>query len=168
MTGVQTCALPISLASRQPVAFIQVEVETLTQLREALDAGVNMVLLDNMELPVLREAVGLWLDESLLTGESLPIAKHADPLPAVTPLADRRNLVFSGTQVVAGRGSAVVTATGRHSELGRIAGLVETTPDPPTPLETRIAAFGRHIQLCPPQGFGLQNLLRGPHMLGCL
>jgi nicotinate-nucleotide pyrophosphorylase (carboxylating) len=46
-----------ALASRQPVAFIQVEVETLTQLREALDAGVNMVLLDNMELPVLREAV---------------------------------------------------------------------------------------------------------------
>jgi magnesium-transporting ATPase (P-type) len=83
--------------------------------------------------------------EAALTGESLPVAKHAEPLPAVTPLADRRNLVFSGTQVVAGRGTAVVTATGQHTELGRIAGLVETTPDPPTPLETRIAAFGRHM-----------------------
>jgi uncharacterized membrane protein YedE/YeeE len=41
------------------VAFIQVEVETLTQLREALDAGVTMVLLDNMDLPTLREAVAM-------------------------------------------------------------------------------------------------------------
>ncbi len=48
-----------ALASRQPVAFIQVEVETLAQLREALDAGVTMVLLDNMELPNLREAVAM-------------------------------------------------------------------------------------------------------------
>ena len=48
-----------ALASRQPVAFIQVEVETLAQLREALDAGVTMVLLDNMELPTLREAVAM-------------------------------------------------------------------------------------------------------------
>ena len=46
-----------ALASRQPVAFIQVEVETLAQLREALDAGVTMVLLDNMDLPTLRQAV---------------------------------------------------------------------------------------------------------------
>jgi len=48
-----------ALASRQPVAFIQVEVETLTQLREALDAGVTMVLLDNMDLPTMREAVAM-------------------------------------------------------------------------------------------------------------
>ena len=48
-----------ALASRQPVAFIQVEVETLAQLREALDAGVTMVLLDNMQLPTLREAVAM-------------------------------------------------------------------------------------------------------------
>ena len=48
-----------ALANRQPVAFIQVEVETLAQLREALDAGVTMVLLDNMELPTLREAVAM-------------------------------------------------------------------------------------------------------------
>ena len=48
-----------ALASRQPVVFIQVEVETLAQLREALDAGVTMVLLDNMELPTLREAVAM-------------------------------------------------------------------------------------------------------------
>ncbi len=48
-----------ALAGRQPVAFIQVEVETLTQLREALDAGVTMVLLDNMDLPTMREAVAM-------------------------------------------------------------------------------------------------------------
>ncbi len=46
-----------ALAATRPVAFIQVEVETLAQLREALDAGVTMVLLDNMDLPTLREAV---------------------------------------------------------------------------------------------------------------
>ncbi len=48
-----------ALASTRPVEFIQVEVETLTQLREALDAGVTMVLLDNMDLPTIREAVAM-------------------------------------------------------------------------------------------------------------
>jgi nicotinate-nucleotide pyrophosphorylase (carboxylating) len=48
-----------ALASHKPVAFIQVEVETLVQLREALEAGVTMVLLDNMDLPTLRQAVAL-------------------------------------------------------------------------------------------------------------
>jgi len=52
-----TAAVRAAQALRAPVAFIQVEVETLKQLQEALDAGVTMVLLDNMDLPTLREAV---------------------------------------------------------------------------------------------------------------
>ncbi len=55
--GGLTAAVRVAQALKAPVAFIQVEVETLRQLQEALDAGVTMVLLDNMDLPTLREAV---------------------------------------------------------------------------------------------------------------
>jgi Ca2+-transporting ATPase len=93
----------------------------------------------------LVEAVQLHAAEAALTGESVPVAKLTAPLPAATGLADRHNLVFAGTHVSAGRGRAVVVATGAHTEVGRIADLSERAREPPTPLEQRIAAFGRAL-----------------------
>ncbi|MEQ1807917.1 MAG: HAD-IC family P-type ATPase, partial [Burkholderiaceae bacterium] len=93
----------------------------------------------------LLAAAALGAAEAALTGESLPVAKGLAALPEATGLADRRNMVFSGTYITAGRGRAVVTATGTHTEVGRIARLTETAEEPKTPLELRIAHFGRYL-----------------------
>ncbi|HEY4615998.1 MAG TPA: HAD-IC family P-type ATPase [Citricoccus sp.] len=82
----------------------------------------------------LLEASGLRVDESMLTGEVLAVDKSTTPVDADTPLAERSSMAFSGTLVVAGRAVGLTTATGRHSELGEINELVQTT-DTRTPLQ---------------------------------
>jgi magnesium-transporting ATPase (P-type) len=93
----------------------------------------------------LIEEAQLQVAEAALTGESVPVSKDAAALPEATGLADRRNMVFSGTYVTAGRARAVVTATGVHSEVGGIARMTEDAEEPKTPLELRIAQFGRYL-----------------------
>ena len=93
----------------------------------------------------LVEQARLQVDEAALTGESVPVSKSLAPLPEATALADRRNMVFSGTHVTAGRACAVVTATGIDTEVGAIARLTERATEPQTPLEVRIAQFGRWL-----------------------
>jgi len=93
----------------------------------------------------LLEAAALEAAEAALTGESLPVAKHPESLPADTPLADRRNMVYSGTHIAAGRGKAVVVATGLATEVGKIAKLTAGAADPKTPLELRIHQFGNYL-----------------------
>jgi magnesium-transporting ATPase (P-type) len=93
----------------------------------------------------LIEAAQLHAAEAALTGESVPVAKRVPALPEATALGDRSNMVFSGTHVTAGRARAVVVATGAHTEVGRIAGLTERAEDPKTPLEQRLAQFGRAL-----------------------
>jgi magnesium-transporting ATPase (P-type) len=79
--------------------------------------------------------------EAALTGESLPVHKHCETLPADTMLADRRNMAYAGTTVVSGQGYGIVVATGAASETGRISGLIASAPDLATPLTRKIAAF---------------------------
>jgi Ca2+-transporting ATPase len=93
----------------------------------------------------LLDAAQLQVAEAALTGESVPVAKQAAALPEGTGLADRRNMVYSGTHVTAGRARALVVATGVHTEIGRIAGLTAAATEPPTPLEQRIERFGRWL-----------------------
>ncbi len=93
----------------------------------------------------LIETAAMQVAEAALTGESLPVDKSPDPLPAETLLADRRNIAYSGTHVVAGRGKAVVIATGLDTEVGRIAHLTASAEAPKTPLEIRLAQFGRYL-----------------------
>jgi Ca2+-transporting ATPase len=83
--------------------------------------------------------------EAALTGESLPISKKSDPVPADTQLADRVNMVYKGTTVVAGAGRAVVTVTGPNTELGRIGALVGILREERTPLERRLDVLGRRL-----------------------
>ena len=66
----------------------------------------------------------LRADESALTGESVPVAKDEVVLPADTPVADRRNMLYSGTLVTSGSGAGIVVATGAETELGEIHRLV--------------------------------------------
>ena len=92
----------------------------------------------------LLHGAALQIAEAALTGESVPVTKHLPPVSQDTPLADRRNMVYAGTHVTAGRARAVVIATGLATEIGHIATLAETAEQPKTPLERRIAQFGRY------------------------
>ncbi len=86
----------------------------------------------------------LQVDEASLTGESVPVKKTARAvLDSNTPLADRRNTVYSGTVVTYGKGKAVVTDSGMRTELGRIAHLVQTVGVERTPLQERLEKVGR-------------------------
>ena len=93
----------------------------------------------------LFETAALEAAEAALTGESLPVSKHPEPVPEDTPLAERTNMVYSGTHIAAGRGRAVVVATALDTEVGKIASLIESAEEPKTPLERRIAQFGRWL-----------------------
>jgi P-type Ca2+ transporter type 2C len=91
----------------------------------------------------LIEVVALQTAEAALTGESLPVTKDAAAIPDEVSLGDRDNMVFSGTTATYGRGKAIVTATGMRTEMGRIAGLLEETPDETTPLQRELDRTGK-------------------------
>jgi Ca2+-transporting ATPase len=92
----------------------------------------------------LVHATSLRVHEAPLTGESVPIDKVAHATHAQeTPLADRANMIYMGTAVVAGSARAVVVATGAKTELGHIAGLLQRQQPEPTPLQRRLAELGR-------------------------
>jgi Ca2+-transporting ATPase len=93
----------------------------------------------------LLQCQALQTAEAALTGESLPVGKDLAPVPAGAPVGDRTSMIFSGTAVTYGRGVAVVTATGMQTQMGRIAGLLEATPDEQTPLQRELARVGRNL-----------------------
>jgi magnesium-transporting ATPase (P-type) len=93
----------------------------------------------------LIETAAFETAEAALTGESLPVAKDPGLLVEDTLLADRRNLVFAGTHVTNGRASAVVVNIGTATEVGKIAELTAGAVEPKTPLELRLAQFGRSL-----------------------
>ena len=94
----------------------------------------------------LLEATDLRMNEAMLTGESLPVAKAAQTiLHGQTSLADRTNMAYKGTTIAAGLGRGVVTATGRNTEVGRIGTLVADVEVERTPLERRLDSLGRRL-----------------------
>ncbi len=96
----------------------------------------------------LLYATGLRTQEAALTGESTPVEKQSEPvLQEPLPLADRRNMLFLGTTVTAGKGRAMVVATGTGTELGRIATLMTAATVEPTPLQRRLEHFGHLLLL---------------------
>ncbi len=93
----------------------------------------------------ITESFNLQADESALTGESLPVAKSAEAVDVSTLLADRTSMVYLGTTVRSGRASAVVTATGHRTELGRVGQLISEVASERTPLEKRLALLGERL-----------------------
>ena len=112
----------------------------------------------------LVELAALQVSEAALTGESVPVAKQVDPIDAKAELADRTTMIYSGTHATAGRGVAVVVATGTETELGKIASLAEASQPRQTPLEQRVDRFGRYVMIAAfamLAVFGVVGWLRG-------
>ncbi len=93
----------------------------------------------------LIEVNNLQTDEAALTGESNPITKTIDPIAKSAPLAERKNMLFSGTSIVRGTGKAVVVLTGMRTEIGKIADMVQKAEKTETPLQKKLKEFGKFI-----------------------
>jgi Ca2+-transporting ATPase len=93
------------------------------------------------------ESENLQTNESVLTGESFPVDKSIDILAKEVVLADRRNMLYAGTNVVKGKSTAIVVGTGHESEFGKLADLVQTTKDEAMPLEKKINSFSKNISI---------------------
>jgi len=130
---------------------------TITVLRNAKEAEVPSSLLVPGDVLLLEagdripadarlvDAHSLKCDEAALTGESLPVSKHIDLLATESLVADRKNMIFTGTTVSYGRGKAVVVATGMQTEFGKIAEEVQSVGTEQTPLEKRTEEIGKWL-----------------------
>jgi Ca2+-transporting ATPase len=112
--------------------------------------GDIVVLEVGMRVPAdvrLLKQTRLATQEASLTGESLPVQKETALIPASTGIAERMNMCFAGTVIVAGRGLGVIVATGMKTEIGRIAHLLEQTPEQQTPLQKKLDTLGRWVTI---------------------
>lgn len=144
--------------------------QSLSSLRE-LSAPLAKVLRDGKIIPIPAKEVtigdevfleagdyvpadgriltnaSLKIDESALTGESLPVEKQEEMIVGEVPLGDRTNMVFSGSFVTYGRGSFLVTAIGMNTEVGKIADLLKNTSEKKTPLQKNLDEFGKKLSI---------------------
>jgi Ca2+-transporting ATPase len=89
----------------------------------------------------------LAADEAVLTGESMPVEKSPGIVPPESMLGDRKNMLHASTALTSGSGKAVVVSTGMNTEIGKIAGLLETTASEETPLQLRLAKVSNKLLL---------------------
>lgn len=108
----------------------------------ALEAG-DLAVADGR----LLECHNLQVNESSLTGESLAVEKQAEPVETeeAVPLGDQSNMIFSGSLIVQGRAVMVATETGMHTEIGKIAALMNATGEKKTPLQLSLDRFSGHL-----------------------
>ena len=90
------------------------------------------------------ESQTLKVIEGMLTGESEPVLKNADTINEESSLGDQKNMVFSGSMVVYGRATYVVTSCGMNTQVGKIANLLETAENKQTPLQQKLDDFGKN------------------------
>lgn len=114
-----------------------------------LVVGDIIVLQDGDNIPAdarLLKTSSLKVEESALTGESVPVEKDANAkVEKDAPLGDRINMVYSGCSITYGTAVGVVTSTGMNSEMGKIAGLLESAEETKTPLQIQLAQLGKYL-----------------------
>ena len=107
-----------------------------------LEAGVKVAA----DLRLIS-AHAMSVQEAILTGESVPVEKHVTPVAEAAPLGERACMAFSGTLVSSGQGRGVVVATGAHTEIGRISGMLAQVETLTTPLVAQMGAFAKWLTL---------------------
>ncbi|MBR4395872.1 MAG: HAD-IC family P-type ATPase, partial [Eubacteriaceae bacterium] len=126
--------------------------EMITIKSEDLVVGDVILLEAGDSVPAdarIIECASMKVEEAALTGESVPVSKLIDFMQLKTtsegdvPLGDRKNMVFMGSTIVYGRGKAIVTATGMNTEMGAIAATLNMAEDESTPLQKKLAEFGK-------------------------
>lgn len=121
------------------------------QMIDAKDLVVGdiLILQDGDYVPAdarLLEESSLKVEESALTGESVPVEKDAiEPVALEAPLAERLNMVYSGCSILYGSAKAIVTQTGMNTEMGKIAKLIDDEVDTKTPLQNKLAQLGKYL-----------------------
>ena len=167
LAALQRLALPQARVIRNGRLSVVPARELLPGDRIELEAG-DQVSADAR----LIHSIALRVHESALTGESAPVDKDYRALhPRDTALGDRSNMVHMGTHVAAGKGSAVVVATGMNTQLGQIAGMLSRHEPEPTPLQRRLAGLGKVLIAACLVIVGiivLLQLLRGGRLLDIL
>jgi len=124
------------------------EMENEVPARELVPGDVVLLSAGDRVPADLRlcEAVNLQIEEAALTGESVPVEKHTEPLSdPELPVGDRRNSAYAGTAATYGRGRGVVVATGRGTEFGKIAQMIETVETGRTPLQENLDRVGASL-----------------------
>ncbi len=98
----------------------------------------------------ILESASMKAEEAALTGESVPVEKTSQALSAQSqdiPLGDRKNMVYMGSTIVYGRGSAVITSTGMDTEMGKIAGALADAQDGETPLQKKLGQLSKILSV---------------------
>lgn len=133
----------------KPEARVIRDGEQLTLPADRLVPGDLIILDAGSIVPAdcrLVETASLQINEASLTGESLPVEKDASIVCKETAiLSERKNMAYSGTVVVCGRGQGIVTAVGKSSEIGKIATVIASTEKEMTPLQKSIKELGKVI-----------------------
>ena len=112
--------------------------------------GDIIILQSGQKVPAdarMIESIDLQVNEAMLTGESVPVWKTVKIMPIGSALADRKNIVYSATEIVGGTGRAIVIATGVQTEIGKISAMVMETKEAATPLQIRLIKFSRLLGL---------------------
>ena len=151
---VQTVKAEKSLNSLKKLSGPEAKVERdgiVTQIpSREVTVGDIVILEAGDQVPAdgrIIEQASLKIDESALTGESIPVEKSEDTIEKEVPIGDRVNMAFSGSFVTYGRGKYVVTGIGMETEVGKIASLLKTTSEKKTPLQVNLDQFGQKLSI---------------------
>lgn len=138
-------------AMAAPTATVRREGKTMELPTSMLVPGDIVILEPGRIVPAdmrISESSRLNVVEAALTGESAPVEKNASAVTSEsTALGDKENMAFKGTTVSYGRGEGIVVATGMNTEFGKIAALLQREKEGRTPLQKRLAGFGRRLAL---------------------